>query len=181
MRAIETPLPGVLLMEPKMFGDSRGFFYESWNVRTFREVRGVETEFKQDNCSRSERHVLRGLHYQLQRPQGKLVWVVRGSVFDVVVDLRRSSPTFGRWFGAELSEDNHRQLWVPPGLAHGFVVRSEFADFLYKATDFYAPEYERCIRWDDPQIGIDWGLEGMPLLSAKDQQGLAFAEAETYP
>lgn len=180
VHAFKTPLPGVLLIEPKVFGDARGFFYETWNMHTFREVTGCETEFKQDNCSRSERNVLRGLHYQLHRPQGKLVWVMRGTVFDVAVDLRRSSPTFGGWFGVELSEDNHRQLWIPPGLAHGFVVLSEFADFLYKVTDFYAPEHERCIRWDDAQIGIEWGLEGTPLLSVKDQQGLALSEAETY-
>jgi dTDP-4-dehydrorhamnose 3,5-epimerase len=181
MHAIKTPLPGVLLIEPKVFGDGRGFFCETWNLRTFREVTEIETEFKQDNYSRSAKHVLRGLHYQINRPQGKLVWVVRGTVLDVVVDLRRSSSTFGRWFGVELSEDNHRQLWVPPGLAHGFVVLSEFADFLYKTTDFYAPEHERCLRWNDPQIGIDWGLEGLPLLSEKDQKGLVFSEAETYP
>lgn len=181
MRIIETPIPGVLLIEPKIFGDSRGFFYESWNVHTFREITGVEADFKQDNHSRSKRHVLRGLHYQLKRPQGKLVRVIRGTVFDVVVDLRRSSPTYGQWFGAELSEDNHLQMWIPPGLAHGFVVRSEVADFLYKATDLYVPEDAHCIRWDDPQLGIDWGLQGIPLVLPRDQEGLAFADAEKYP
>lgn len=181
MRVIETPIPGVLNLEPKVFGDARGFFFESWNARAFREVTSDEAEFVQDNHSRSARNVLRGLHYQLRQPQGKLVRVVRGAVFDVAVDLRRSSPTFGRWFGAELSEENHRQMWIPPGCAHGFLVRSECADFLYKATGFYTPEHECCIRWDDPQIGIDWGLDSAPLLSAKDQQGVWLAEAEVYP
>jgi dTDP-4-dehydrorhamnose 3,5-epimerase len=180
MNAIKTPLPGVLLIKPKVFSDPRGFFYEIWNAHTFCEVIGEEIEFKQDNYSQSKKNVLRGLHYQVHRPQGKLVWVVRGSVFDVVVDLRRSSSTFGHWFGVELSEDNQQQLWIPPGFAHGFIVRSVFADFLYKTTDFYNPEYERCLRWDDPHIGIDWGFEGPPLLSHKDQQGLGFSEAETY-
>ncbi len=205
MRVIETPIPGVLVLEPKVFGDARGFFFESWNARVFREATGIETDFVQDNHSRSAQGVLRGLHYQVQKvpptlpsvaapqggavaalglpssggPQGKLVRVVRGAVFDVAVDLRRSSPAFGRWFGAELTEENHRQMWVPPGCAHGFVVLSEFADFLYKATDYYATEQERCIRWNDPAIGIDWGVSE-PLLSAKDSQGVAFAEAETY-
>ncbi len=180
MRAIETPIPGVLVLEPKVFGDARGFFFESWNARRFAEVTGVEADFVQDNHSRSVQGVLRGLHYQVRNPQGKLVRVVRGAVFDVAVDLRRASPTFGRWFGAELSEENHRQMWVPPGCAHGFVVLSEFADFLYKATDYYAPEHERCIAWNDPDIGIDWGIHA-PVLSAKDLQGVAFAVAETYP
>jgi len=179
MQAIETPIPGVWVLEPKVFGDARGFFFESWNARGFREATGVEADFVQDNHSRSARGVLRGLHYQIQNPQGKLVRVVRGAVFDVAVDLRRSSPTFGRWFGAELSEENQRQMWVPPGCAHGFVVRSEFADFLYKATDYYAPEHERCIAWNDPTLGVDWGI-AEPVLSAKDRQGVAFAMAETY-
>jgi len=178
MQAIETPIPGVWVLEPKVFGDARGFFFESWNARGFREATGVATDFVQDNHSRSARGVLRGLHYQIQNPQGKLVRVVRGAVFDVAVDLRRSSPTFGRWFGAELSEENQRQMWVPPGCAHGFVVRSEFADFLYKATDYYAPEHERCIAWNDPTLGVDWGI-AEPVLSAKDRQGVAFAVAET--
>jgi dTDP-4-dehydrorhamnose 3,5-epimerase len=181
MKVIETLIPGVLLLEPKVFGDSRGFFMESWNAQVFREATGVVADFVQDNHSRSAQGVLRGLHYQLQQPQGKLVRVVRGAVFDVAVDLRRSSPAFGRWFGAELTEDNHRQMWVPPGCAHGFVVKTAFADFLYKATDYYAPEHERCIRWDDPEIGIDWGLSCEPVLSAKDRVGVAFTAAETYP
>lgn len=180
MKAIQTSIPGVLVLEPRVFGDARGFFFESWNARVFREVTGVEVNFVQDNHSRSAQGVLRGLHYQIQNPQGKLVRVVRGAVFDVAVDLRRASPAFGQWFGAELSEENQRQMWVPPGCAHGFVVLSEFADFLYKATDYYAPEHERCIAWNDPAIGIDWGVSE-PVLSAKDQQGLALAMAETYP
>lgn len=181
MQIIETPISGLLLLEPKIFGDSRGFFYESWNAHTFREMVGIEIDFKQDNHSHSKQNVLRGLHYQLRRPQGKLVRVIRGCVFDVAVDLRRSSPTYGQWYGAELSEDNHLQMWIPPGLAHGFVVRSEFADFLYKATDFYVPEDAHCIRWDDSQLGIDWGLKTKPLVLPRDQQGVAFADAETYP
>ncbi len=181
MRAIETPIPGVLVLEPKVFGDARGFLFESWNARRFAEATGIEAHFVQDNHSRSAQHVLRGLHYQIANPQGKLVRVVRGAVFDVAVDLRRASPTFGRWFGAELSEENHRQMWVPPGCAHGFLVRTEFADFLYKATDYYAPEHERCIRWDDPGIGIDWGLSAAPVLSEKDRQGVPLSDAETYP
>lgn len=180
MRTIETSIEGVLVIEPKVFGDARGFFFESWNARTFGAITGIKTQFVQDNHSRSAQNVLRGLHYQIQNPQGKLVRVVRGAVFDVAVDLRRSSPTFGRWFGTELSEENHRQMWVPPGCAHGFVVRSELADFLYKATDYYAPEHERCIRWDDPQIGIDWELNGEPVLSAKDRQGISLEQAEVY-
>ena len=180
MKATPTALPEVLLFEPKVFGDARGFFLESWNARTFRELTGLDVDFVQDNHSRSVRGVLRGLHYQLQQPQGKLVRVVRGRVFDVAVDLRRSSPRFGRWAGVELSEDDHRQLWVPPGFAHGFLVLSESADFLYKTTDYYAPAYERCIAWNDPQIGIDWPLDGAPLLSAKDAQGVSLAAAEAY-
>lgn len=182
MQVIETTIPDVLIIEPKVFGDARGFFFESWNARAFHAMTGVEAQFVQDNHSRSARGVLRGLHYQVQNPQGKLVRVVRGVVFDVAVDLRRTSATFGRWFGAELSEENQRQMWVPPGCAHGFLVRSEYADFLYKTTDYYAPEQERCIAWDDPVIGIDWGLmDILPVLSAKDQQGVAWSNAETYP
>jgi len=181
MQVIETTIEGVLIIEPKVFGDARGFFFESWNARTFHAMTGVDAPFVQDNHSRSARGVLRGLHYQLQNPQGKLVRVVQGAVFDVAVDLRRASPTFGRWFGAELSEANQRQMWVPPGCAHGFSVRSEFAEFLYKTTDYYAPDDERCIAWDDPTIGVAWGLDAAPSLSAKDQQGLAWADAETYP
>lgn len=180
MKATPTALPEVLLLEPKVFGDARGFFLESWNAHTFRELTGLDVDFVQDNHSRSARGVLRGLHYQLQQPQGKLVRVVRGRVFDVAVDLRRASPRFGRWAGVELSEDDHRQLWVPPGFAHGFLVLSESADFLYKTTDYYAPAHKRCIAWNDPQIGIDWPLDGAPLLSAKDAQGVSLAEAEAY-
>ena len=182
MKVIETPIPDLLVLEPRVFGDSRGFFLESWNERTFREATGVSLPFVQDNHSRSARGVLRGLHYQLRQPQGKLVRVVRGSVFDVAVDLRRSSSTFGRWYGTELSEDNHRQLWIPPGFGHGFLVTSESADFLYKATDYYAPEHERCVLWNDPALGISWPIEGLtPLLSEKDRLGLPLSEAEVYP
>jgi dTDP-4-dehydrorhamnose 3,5-epimerase len=180
MKVIQTTLPDVLLLEPRVYGDARGFFMESYNKRVFAEL-GLAVEFVQDNHSRSGRNVLRGLHYQIVQPQGKLVRVVRGAVFDVAVDLRRSSPTFGRWEGLELSEDNKRMLWIPPGFAHGFLVLSESADFLYKTTDFYAPEHERCIRWDDADIGIAWPLLGEPILSAKDRQGKRLREAEVYP
>lgn len=180
MNVIRTAIPDVLILEPRVFGDARGFFLESFNERVFREATGVDLPFVQDNHSRSGRGVLRGLHYQLQQAQGKLVRVVRGTVFDVAVDVRRSSPTFGKWVGCELSEDNHRQFWVPPGFAHGFVVLSETADFLYKATDYYAPEHERCIAWDDPSVGVRWpeGIE--PKLSEKDKRGLALGEAEVF-
>ena len=180
MQAIRQAIPDVVLIEPKVFGDSRGFFYESFNEKVFREATGVQDTFVQDNHSRSSQGVLRGLHYQLPpRAQGKLVRVVRGSVFDVAVDIRKGSPTFGQWVGALLTEDNHRQLWVPPGLAHGFLVLSESADFLYKTTDYYSPEHERCIRWDDPTIGIDWpALDVAIQLSAKDQAGVLLAEAD---
>lgn len=185
MKVTRTAVPDALLLEPKVFGDARGFFLESYNERTFREATGLEVRFVQDNHSRSGRGVLRGLHYQLQQAQGKLVRVVRGRVFDVAVDIRRSSPTFGRWAGAELSEENHCQFWVPPGFAHGFVVLSESADFLYKTTDYYAPHHERCIAWDDPAIGIDWGLAAVgieePQLSAKDREGVPLAQAEVFP
>lgn len=180
MKVTQTAIPEVLILEPKVFGDSRGFFLESFNARTFREVTGLDVDFVQDNHSRSGRGVLRGLHYQLQQPQGKLVRVVRGAVYDVAVDVRRNSPTFGQWVGAELSEDNNRQFWVPPGFAHGFVVLSESADFLYKTTDYYAPQHERCIMWNDPAIGIDWHFDGEPLLSAKDKEGKPLAEAEVF-
>jgi len=180
MKVIQTTLPDVLLLEPRVYGDARGFFMESYNKRVFAEL-GLAVEFVQDNHSRSGRNVLRGLHYQIVQPQGKLVRVVRGAVFDVAVDLRRGSPTFGRWEGVELSEDNKRMLWIPPGFAHGFLVLSESADFLYKTTDFYAPEHERCIRWDDAEIGIAWPLLGEPILSAKDRQGKRLREAEVYP
>ena len=185
MKVTRTAIADVLVLEPRVFGDSRGFFLESYNERTFREATGVQAPFVQDNHSRSGKGVLRGLHYQMQQPQGKLVRAARGRVLDVAVDIRRSSPTFGRWVSAELSEENHRQMWVPAGLAHGFVVLSESADFLYKTTDYYAPEHERCVAWDDPALGIDWGLQGAgiaePLLSAKDRAGLLLSRAELFP
>ncbi len=180
MQAIPTAIPDVLIIEPKVFGDARGFFFESYNERAFAQATGLALKFVQDNHSRSAKGVLRGLHYQVRQPQGKLVRVVRGSVYDVAVDLRKSSPTFGRWVGAELSEHNHRQMWVPAGFAHGFLVTSESADFLYKTTDYYAPGHERCIAWNDPAIGIQWPLEGAPVLSGKDQQGKLLAQAEVY-
>ena len=178
MKSISTAIADVFILEPKVFGDTRGFFFESFNSRAFAEATGLDVNFVQDNHSRSARGVLRGLHYQAQQPQGKLVRVVRGSVFDVAVDIRKTSPTFGKWVGVELSEDNHRQLWVPPGLAHGFLVISESADFLYKTTDYYAPEHERCLAWNDPAIGIDWPLgSDQPLLSGKDAAGLLLQDA----
>jgi len=176
MKTSPTAISDVVLLEPKVFGDARGFFLESFNEEVFRMETGQDVQFKQDNHSRSARGVLRGLHYQVQQPQGKLVRVVRGAVFDVAVDIRPESPTFGKWVGVELSEDNHRQLWVPPGLAHGFLVLSETADFLYKTTDYYAPQYERSIAWNDPAIGIRWPLSGEPILSAKDGAALTMAE-----
>ena len=173
-----TALEGVLILTPQRFGDDRGWFTETYNASKMAEA-GISTVFVQDNHSRSAAGVLRGLHYQIQQPQGKLVRVVRGAVLDVAVDIRKSSPTFGQWVAEELSEDNHRQLWVPPGFAHGFVVLSEMAEFLYKTTDYYAPQFERCIAWDDPQLAIDWQLGGAsPLLSAKDAAGLLLAQAE---
>lgn len=181
MNVIATALPEVLILEPQVFGDERGFFYESFNARRFAEATGVTRDFVQDNHSRSARGVLRGLHYQLQQAQGKLVRVSAGEVYDVAVDVRRSSPNFGKWVGVHLSAENKRQLWVPEGFAHGFLVLSEYAEFLYKTTDYYAPAHERCIRWDDPQLDIDWPLEGLtPQLSAKDQQGLSLTDAETF-
>lgn len=180
MKLIPTAIPDLLIFEPKVFGDQRGFFLESYNQLTFQSLTGLSLNFVQDNHSRSGKNVLRGLHYQIQQPQGKLVRVTSGKVFDVAVDLRKSSPTFGRWDGVELSGDNHRQLWVPPGFAHGFVVLSEQADFLYKTTDYYAPEHERCIRWDDPDVGIIWPEGIAPLLSGKDQQGLSLKDAEVF-
>ena len=178
MKATATAIPDVLILEPKVFGDERGFFFESFNQKAFNQATGLALNFVQDNHSRSSKGVLRGLHYQLQQPQGKLVRVTRGAVFDVAVDIRRGSATFGQWVGVELSEHNQRQLWVPPGLAHGFVVTSESADFLYKTTDYYAPEHERCLLWNDPAIGIEWPLDGEPQLSAKDRLGLPLAQAE---
>lgn len=181
MKVTPTAIPDVLIIEPKVFGDARGFFYESFNGKAFDEAVGRHVEFVQDNHSRSTRGVLRGLHYQIQQPQGKLVRVARGAVFDVAVDIRKSSPTFGKWVGVELSEDNHRQLWVPPGFAHGFVVTSESADFLYKTTEFYAPAHERCIAWNDPALGIVWPDLGLaPQLSAKDRGGVCLSAAETF-
>ncbi|WP_071870854.1 dTDP-4-dehydrorhamnose 3,5-epimerase [Atopomonas hussainii] len=182
MKATATALPEVLILEPKVFGDSRGFFLESFNAKTFAEVTGLSVNFVQDNHSRSQQGVLRGLHYQLEQAQGKLVRVTQGRVFDVAVDVRRSSPRFGQWVGVELTGDNHRQLWVPAGFAHGFVVLSESADFLYKTTDYYAPEHERAIRWDDPALAIEWPLDGItPQLSGKDQAACTLAAAEVYP
>ncbi|WP_126455360.1 dTDP-4-dehydrorhamnose 3,5-epimerase [Sulfuriflexus mobilis] len=181
MNVIETKIPDLLILEPRVHGDERGFFMESYNRKTFSDVLGGDVDFVQDNHSRSGKNVLRGLHYQIQQPQGKLLRVVKGRIFDVAVDLRESSPYFGKWDGIELTEDNHRQIWVPPGFAHGFLVLSDVADVLYKTTDYYAPEHERCIRWDDPEIGIDWPMEGEPALSTKDKEGMAFSDAELFP
>ena len=180
MKATPTVIPDMLVIEPRVFGDARGFFYESFNQNAFNEATGLDLNFVQDNHSRSARGVLRGLHYQIRQPQGKLVRVVRGAVFDVAVDIRKRSPTFGQWVGVELTEDNHKQLWVPPGFAHGFVVTSESADFLYKATDYYAPQHERCIAWNDPAIGIQWPQGAAPQLSAKDLLGKPLASAEVF-
>lgn len=181
MNIIATALPEVLIIEPQVFGDERGFFYESFNAKRFAELTGVQRDFVQDNHSRSARGVLRGLHYQLQQAQGKLVRVTAGEVYDVAVDVRRSSPTFGKWVGVHLSAQNKRQLWVPEGFAHGFLALSDYAEFLYKTTDYYAPAHERSIRWDDAQLAIDWPLDGLtPVLSAKDQQGSTFADAEVF-
>lgn len=181
MEIIDTPLQDAKIIEPRVFGDARGFFLETWNKAAFKAA-GLPTEFVQDNHSRSAQGILRGLHYQIEHPQGKLVRVVRGSVFDVAVDLRRSSPTFGQWFGVELSDQNHRMFWVPPGFAHGFYVLSEIADFVYKCSDIYAPQHERCIRYDDPTLKIDWGiLDGQePLLSTKDAEGVLWTAADVY-
>jgi dTDP-4-dehydrorhamnose 3,5-epimerase len=175
-----TAIPDVLILEPKVFGDARGFFYESFNARDFAQATGVDVQFVQDNHSKSARGVLRGLHYQIQHAQGKLVRVVQGRVFDVAVDLRKSSPTFGKWVGVELSAENSLQLWVPPGFAHGFVVLSESAEFLYKTTDYWYPEHERSLLWNDPAIGIDWPVDFEPQLAAKDQAGKLLAQAEVF-
>jgi dTDP-4-dehydrorhamnose 3,5-epimerase len=175
-----TAIPDVLVIEPKVFGDARGFFLESWNAKAFGEA-GVPAAFVQDNHSRSPRGVLRGLHYQIRQPQGKLVRVAAGEVFDVAVDLRRASPTFGRWVGERLSGDNKRMLWIPPGFGHGFLVVSESADFLYKTTDYYAPEHERVIAWNDPDLAIAWPLDGAPTLSGRDAAGARFRDAEVFP
>jgi dTDP-4-dehydrorhamnose 3,5-epimerase len=182
MKLIPTELPDVLVLEPRRFGDDRGWFYESYNARALADL-GLDTPFVQDNHSRSQQHVLRGLHYQIRQPQGKLVRVVVGEVFDVAVDLRRSSPTFGQWVGRVLSADNGLQLWVPPGFAHGFLVRSAAAEVLYKTTDYYAPDAERCLAWDDRSVAIDWGLAGgdtPPILSAKDQAGERLKQADCF-
>ncbi|MBM3392780.1 MAG: dTDP-4-dehydrorhamnose 3,5-epimerase [Betaproteobacteria bacterium] len=181
MQVVKTEIHDALILEPKVFGDARGFFLESYNKRALAEAAGIRAEFVQDNHSRSARGVLRGLHYQLQQPQGKLVRVASGAVFDVAVDIRMSSPTFGKMACVELSDDNQRMFWLPPGLAHGFLVLSDSADFLYKTTDYYAPEHERCIAWNDAELAIPWPLAGAPTLSAKDAQGLPFAVAELFP
>jgi dTDP-4-dehydrorhamnose 3,5-epimerase len=180
MNIVHTAIPEVLIIEPRVFGDERGFFFESYNQRVFAEAVGYEPQFVQDNHSKSARGVLRGLHYQIQQAQDKLVRVVAGEVFDVAVDVRRSSPTFGQWVGVNLSAENKRQFWVPKGFAHGFVVLSERAECLYKTTDFYAPQYERSILWNDPQLTIDWPISGEPVLSAKDQAGVLLDEAEVF-
>jgi len=180
MQVIQTAIPEVLILEPKVFGDDRGFFFESFNQQTFENLTGVTANFVQDNHSKSAVSVLRGLHYQIQQPQGKLVRVVTGEVFDVAVDLRRKSSTFGQWVGVVLSADNKRQLWVPPGFAHGFLVLKDGTELLYKTTDYYAPQHERCVRWDDPAIGIEWPSTLQPLLSAKDKVGLDLASAEVF-
>jgi len=180
MKSIATKLAGVFILEPKVFGDARGFFMESYNAKTSREALGITSDFVQDNHSRSTKGILRGLHYQIRQPQGKLVRVVKGRVFDVAVDMRQSSPTFGGWEGVELSEDNHRQFWIPPGFAHGFVVLSDSADFLYKTTNYYALEHERCLIWNDPTVGVNWPIDFVPTLSAKDDKGMPFAEAEVF-
>ncbi len=182
MRAVQTSIPGLLIIEPKVFGDDRGFFFESFNRRVFEHLTGCDIDFVQDNHSRSTKNVLRGLHYQIRQPQGKLVRAVVGEVFDIAVDIRRSSPTFGQWEGTVLSAENKRMLWIPEGFAHGFVVRSEYAEFLYKTTDYWAPEYERSILWSDSDLAIDWQLGGaVPLLSAKDQTGKLLRDAELFP
>lgn len=181
MNIIETDIPEVKILEPKVFGDERGFFFESFNLNVFREKAQIEDEFVQDNHSRSPQHVLRGLHYQVQNPQGKLVRVVTGEVYDVAVDLRKKSPTFGKWVGVILSASNKRMLWVPKGFAHGFLVLSPEADFLYKTSDFYNPLAERSIVWNDPDLAIEWPLKGLqPILSAKDQKGSQFRNAEVF-
>ncbi|MBX3680564.1 MAG: dTDP-4-dehydrorhamnose 3,5-epimerase [Rhodocyclaceae bacterium] len=181
MNVVATSIAGLLILEPRLFGDERGFFMESFNARTFADLTGLQVSFVQDNHSRSQRGVLRGLHYQLNQPQGKLVRVPSGRVFDVAVDLRRSSPSFGRWVGVELSAENHRQFWIPAGFAHGFFVLSQSADLLYKATDYYAPDDEYCLAWDDPGVGVKWPTEGIePLLSVRDRAGKSLADARTF-
>jgi len=180
MNVIKTKIPDVIIFEPKVFGDERGFFFESFNQQKFFEAAGLDIHFVQDNHSKSAKNVLRGLHYQIEQAQGKLVRVTFGEVFDVAVDMRASSPTFGQWVGTHLSAENKRQMWVPPGFAHGFLVLSETAEFLYKTTDFYAPQFECCVKWDDPTIGIEWPLQGAPILSAKDNLGLSLQDAKKF-
>jgi dTDP-4-dehydrorhamnose 3,5-epimerase len=180
MQVFETKIPDVLIIEPRVFGDDRGFFYESFNKKKFADTSGVNAEFVQDNHSKSAKGVLRGLHYQIKQPQGKLVRVISGEVFDVAVDIRKSSPSFGQWVGFKLSAENKRQVWIPEGFAHGFLVLSDSAEFLYKTTDYYAPEFERCIRWDDPGLSIDWQFFGKPLVSDKDAKGMSFKEADLF-
>jgi dTDP-4-dehydrorhamnose 3,5-epimerase len=180
MNVIKTKIPEVIIFEPKVFGDERGFFFESFNQQKFLEAAGLDIRFVQDNHSKSAKNVLRGLHYQIEQAQGKLVRVTQGEVFDVAVDMRASSPTFGQWVGTHLSSENKRQMWVPPGFAHGFLVLSDTAEFLYKTTDFYAPQFERCLKWDDPVIGIEWPLQDTPILSVKDQMGLSFQAAAKF-
>ncbi|MCC6210585.1 MAG: dTDP-4-dehydrorhamnose 3,5-epimerase [Burkholderiales bacterium] len=180
MKVEPTSVPEVLVLEPEVFGDARGFFFESYNRRRFAADTGLQVEFVQDNHSRSVRNVLRGLHYQIRQPQGKLIRVVAGEIWDVAVDLRRGSPHFGRWAAARLDSRSQRMLWIPPGFAHGFLVLSESADVLYKATDFYAPEHERTLLWNDPALGISWPLAGEPVMTGKDRRGLPLAGAETY-
>jgi len=179
MQLVDTSIPDIKIIEPKVFGDDRGFFYESWNQATFAEL-GLDLKFVQDNHTRSSKSVLRGLHYQIQKPQGKLVRVVAGSVYDVVIDLRKSSPTFRKWEGFTLSEKNRRLLWVPPGFGHGFLSLEDRTELLYRCTEFYAPEHERSLLWNDAELGIDWPLDGEPLLSAKDAEGLPLAQADTF-
>ena len=181
MNVLPSGLPDVLIIEPKVFGDERGFFFESYNAQAFVDKTGVAVQFVQDNHTRSARNVLRGLHYQIKQPQGKLVRVTEGEVFDVVTDLRKSSPTFGRWTAITLSAENKRMLWIPPGFAHGFLVVSNHAEFLYKTTDYWAPTHERCIAWNDPTLNIAWPLQDTPILSTKDQHGVAFLVAEVFP
>ncbi len=180
MNVIRTKIPDVIIFEPNVFGDERGFFFESFNQQKFFEAAGLDIHFVQDNHSKSAKNVLRGLHYQIEQAQGKLVRVTFGEVFDVAVDMRASSSTFGQWVGTHLSSENKRQMWVPPGFAHGFLVLSDTAEFLYKTTDFYAPQFECCLKWDDPTIGIEWPLQGAPILSAKDQLGLSLQAAAKF-
>ena len=180
MQAVKTAIPEVLILEPKVFGDDRGFFFESFNQQTFQKLTGINAQFVQDNHSKSAANVLRGLHYQIEQAQGKLVRVSAGEVFDVAVDIRRQSSTFGKWVGVVLSAENKRQLWIPPGFAHGFLVMRDDTEYLYKVTDYYAPQHECCIRWDDPAIDIEWPISQAPILSGKDKQGLALSQAKIF-